>query len=279
MTASAPAATSPAHPARDVAPEGESFRTVRVGASLRLSPDGPRGAAVQALGPLATPREFRLSARAALTGLVLAAVAGCVAPSGSPAPVAAPNVRLVDSIPWEHVLAEGVLHRVEVRSAGRTDTIPGALTTGLPVHAGAGRLLGFTYEMDEVRGIYEYDARRRRTRLHPLPSDLNPVFSAPALAPDGRHVAYVVLGDDVTAWAVVRGWPDGRMVWRSDAVEIPATDHAGGNIVRWISPDTARVLIETGHATGNTWYRVVGSVRERRVLVADSMPQAGGIDR
>lgn len=182
-----------------------------------------------------------------------------------------PAVALVDSVAWEHELGEGYLQRVEVWTKGRTDTIPGVLTAELPVALRQGRLLGFSYQADAVQAAYEYDPRKGSTQVHSLPDDLNGVFSAPSFAPDGRHLAYIVFSGDGTAWAAVRTWPRGQLVWRSKRVEVPATDAAGGNLVRWLSPDTVEVFIETGRSTGGGWYHVRGSVRQRRIVAEDSV--------
>jgi hypothetical protein len=180
------------------------------------------------------------------------------------------QVQLVDSVFWEHELGDGFLRRVEVRHAGRADTLPGLLVLAPPVLAGD-RLFGFEHHQDAVVAGFRYDVRRRHLRRFRLPDDLNPVFSEPALSPDARHVAYVAVPGDATGWAVVRTWPGGRLRVRSDAVEVPATDSPGGNGSRWISPDTAEVFIETGAATESGWYRVLASVSRRRVLEADTV--------
>ncbi|MFL5538703.1 MAG: hypothetical protein ACJ8J0_06900, partial [Longimicrobiaceae bacterium] len=89
--------------------------------------------------------------------------------------------------------------------------------------------------------------------------------------PDGRHLAYVVIPGDETGYAVARTWPGLELVWRSGAVQVPATDAGGGAGVRWTSPDTAEAWIETGVSTDEAWYRVVGSVRRRAVVSADTV--------
>lgn len=207
-----------------------------------------------------------------LSLLVLsAALAACGAVAPPPVgPAAVPTVRLVDSIPWANELGEGVLRRVEVRGGGRVDTVPRVLTDDLPLVTAAGEVLGFAWEEDRIVDGFVYDARTRRTRRLRLPGDFDSVFSAPALAPDGRHLAYAVVPGDGTAWAAVRSWPAGRLVLRSPAVEVPATD-SPGNLSRWLSADSAEVFVETGFATGHAWLRVLGSVRAGRVLAADTV--------
>lgn len=210
-------------------------------------------------------------ARAGLAGL-LAALAACGSPARSgPAPALLPRVQLVDSVAWENEADGGTLRRVEVRDGARVDTVPGVLTTDLPVRVGGSRLLGFAYQEGGISEAFEYDLGTRIVKRDSLPGDLNPFFSAPAFSPDGRHLAYVVIPGDETGYAVVRTWHGRELVWRSAAVRVPATDAAGGTQVRWLSPDTAEVIIETGYSTDEAWYHVVGSVSRRAVVSADTL--------
>ncbi|HYJ79622.1 MAG TPA: hypothetical protein VEW03_08490 [Longimicrobiaceae bacterium] len=199
----------------------------------------------------------------------MGAMAGC-APAVRPAtsPGSSP-VRLVDSIPWSSDMSEGVLHRIEVRYGSRVDTIPRVHTYELPLLASNGRIIGFAYQQDQVTSAFEYHPRSRELRVRALPPDLNPVFSAPALAPDGRHLAYVVIPGDGTGWAMVRTWPRLGLVVQSAPVQVPATD-SPGNLVRWLSQDAFEVYVETGYATDEAWLRVRGSVR-RRSASADTV--------
>lgn len=177
---------------------------------------------------------------------------------------------LVDSVPWENEEATGYLRRVEVRFGNAIDTVPGVLTAEAPLTVGA-RVLGFAYRDEEIIGAFDYDADHRRLQRDALPAGFNGYFSAPSLAPDGRHIAYIVLPADAMAQAVVSTWPGGVLVWRSDAVEVPATDALGGNLTRWLSPDSAEIFIESGPTTETQWFHVVGSVREARVVRADTV--------
>jgi hypothetical protein len=100
---------------------------------------------------------------AALTFAVLAGCAPAARPGAGPVPAA--SLALVDSIPWANDLSEGVLRRVEVRSGGRADTIPGVLTAEMPVLIPRSRVLGFAYEEDALTSVFEYDVRARALRL------------------------------------------------------------------------------------------------------------------
>ena len=207
--------------------------------------------------------------RSASASLLVLVVSGCASAARD---VADPlTIQLVDSIPWSHELGDGHLRRVQVRSGTSVDTIPGVLTSVVPQRVSPSRVLGFAFEADAITGAYEYDVARRRVRRLPLPEDLDPVFSAPSFSPDGRYLAYVVAPGDATGWAVVRSWPARREIWRSDRVQVPATDAPGGNLTRWVSPDTAEAFVETAVSTDNGWYHVLGSVRRRAVLSADTV--------
>jgi hypothetical protein len=201
---------------------------------------------------------------------LLVAAGACRSPANpGPVPASAPLVRLVDSVAIDEGDG-GTLRRVEVRHGTRVDTLADVLTFDLPLLVGGSRLLGFHYGGD-VAGAFEYDLATRTVKRDSLPGDFHPFFSAPAFSPDGRHLAYVVVPGDETGYAVARTWPGLDLVWRSAVVRIPATDAAGGNQVRWLSPDTAEAVIETGYSTDTAWYRVVGSVRQRAVVSADTL--------
>jgi hypothetical protein len=209
-------------------------------------------------------------ARAGLVCLLLGAAACSPPPNFAPVPASPPVVQLVDSVAWEDEAEEGFLRRVEVRDGVRVDTIPGVLTEDLPVLVGGSRVLGFAYERD-IATAFEYDLRARTVRRDSLPGDLSLFFSAPTFSPDGLHLAYVVVPGNDSAYAVVRTWPGRELVWRSATVQVPATDAAGGTQVRWLSPDEAEVVIETGPSTDEAWYHVVGSVQRRAVVSADTV--------
>ncbi len=202
--------------------------------------------------------------------LLCSAFFGCASAAHvSPNLALAPVIQLVDSIAWANELGEGTVHRVQVRVGNQVDTIPGILTQEVPLVVGT-RLLGFGYEEDAITYAYQYDVSSRRVKRLRLPGDFHPVFSAPSLSPDGRHIAYVIAPGDATGWGAVRSWPQRKLILRSDVVEVPATD-SPGHFTRWVSPDSAELFIETGYSTENGWYRVLGSVRQRRILAADTV--------
>lgn len=211
---------------------------------------------------------LRAALRAALPALLLAGSA-CAPAARVPPPSGPVSVRLVDSIPWENELAEGVLRRVELRSGARVDTLPGLLTYELPVVLDDA-LLGVEYQQDRAVRAFRYDLRSGRVRRLGLPADLHPSFSAPAFSPDGRHLAYVVVPGDATAWAMVRSWPERREVARGPRVEIPAGDYAA-SWARWPAAGRFEVYIDLGGETAGGWLRVRGSVAGGE-LRADTVP-------
>lgn len=198
-------------------------------------------------------------------------LAACAGPSTGPSPASRPTVQLVDSVAWENEMDSGALHRVEVRTGTRVDTIPGVLTAELPLVLGGSRVLGFGYREGDVVDAFEYDARRRRVAHRELPGDLN-AFSTPVFSPDGLHVAYLVAPGDGTGFAIARTWPGKAEVWRGNPIAIPATDACCVSRVRWLSPDEAEVYIESDPGDEPVWLRVRGSIRQKSVVATDTMP-------
>jgi hypothetical protein len=197
---------------------------------------------------------MRLAAAAAL-----ASVAACapVAPPG-PAPAPAPaivRVALVDSVPFETEMHEGMLRRVEVRTPARVDTIADVLTHALPIVLGDGRVLGFVWDGMDLREAFVYDPARRRTERMALPEDADRWFTTPAFSPDGRHLAYVSYGEGFGR-GMVRRDTRGPVVVRTDSVPVPGTDAALSFAV-WPDADSFEIYLDVGE-TG--WHRFRGSV-------------------
>lgn len=172
------------------------------------------------------------------------------------------RVALVDSLPWETEMTEGALHRVEVRTSAGVDTIDGVATMDEPV-AIPGAVLGFAYEHDALTHGWIYDVRTRRVRVIHLNADFNRVFSVPAISPDGRHVAYVVVPGNGTATPIVRRWPERRLFHRGATVRIQPSD-ASSTHVTWSDANTYEIRIDLD---GQRFHRVRGTILPRAMRV------------
>ena len=173
-------------------------------------------------------------------------------------------VALGDSAPYENDMTSGVLHRVVVRAAGRTDTIPGVLVAQLPIVVGDSVVHGLRAEDERVLGPFAYDVRARRVRLLPTPPDWVP-HAAPQLAPDGRHVAYLAQAPSGAGYAAIARVPDGGVVLRGPAATMRETD-AGVDAIAWTDPLHVEVRIDLSAVTGGT-QRVRGTVTPPTLVV------------
>lgn len=189
---------------------------------------------------------------------LLIAAAACT-PAARPAagPAAgAVRVALVDSVPFATEMHEGVLHRVEVRSPARVDTIPWVLTHTLPVVLPGGTVLGFTWEGADLQWAFAWDPGRP-LRLTSLPDDADRAFTTPAFSPDGRYLAYVAYGaEGGWAWGIVRRDVTGPVVVRTDSVAVPGTD-AAINFARWVDDETFEIYVDVSETA---WHRFTGTV-------------------
>lgn len=197
---------------------------------------------------------MRLAAAAAL------ACAAACAPSARSGPAPAPaavRVALVDSVPYSTEMEEGVLRRVEVRSAAGTDTIADVLTFVPPIVRADGRVLGFVWEEAALREAFVYDPASRRVERVALPEDADRWFTTPAFSPDGRHLGYVsYLEGGGFARGMVRRDVRGPVVVRTDSVEVPATD-AALSFVKWLDAETFEIYVDV---SDTAWHRFHGTV-------------------
>ena len=196
----------------------------------------------------------RLAAVAAL-----ASVAAC-APAVRSAPAPAPGsvrVALVDSVPFATEMHEGVLRRVEVRTAAGADTIAEVLTHALPIVLADGRVLGFVWDGMDLREAFVYDPARRVVERRALPDDADRWFTTPAFSPDGRYLAYVAYGEGYGR-GIVRRDTRGPVVVRTDSVPVPATD-AALSFAQWRDAESFEIYLDVGE---RGWHRFRGTVHE-----------------
>jgi hypothetical protein len=204
---------------------------------------------------------------------LLLSTAACTPPvRTAPAPAAGViEVALVDSVPFATEMHDGVLRRVQVRTAAGLDTIPTVLTDVLPVVLPDGSVLGFVLEAAELRSAFAWHPARP-LQLIALPDDADRWFTTPAFSPDGRYLAYVAYGEG-HGRGMVREGAVGPVVVRTDPVAVPATD-AALNFARWVDAERFEIYLDVGE-TG--WHRFTGTVAAG-VLRADTVA-AGDVAR
>lgn len=161
-----------------------------------------------------------------------------------------------DSVTYHNDFADGVLYRVTVRSALRTDTIPGVLVEDLPVVGNDGRVYGIRWEENEAAGPFVYDPATHRTTRLPKPDGWWE-YGTPALAPDGSHVAYLARTGEGTGEARVAALPSERVVYRGPEARLLPSD-AGVDQIAWRDADHFDVRIQLEQPVGAS-QRVRGS--------------------
>ena len=209
-----------------------------------------------------------------LAVVLLLSAAACTPPvRTAPAPAAGViDVALVDSVPFATEMHDGVLHRVQVRTAAGVDTIPSVLTHALPVVLADGSVRGFVFEAADLRSAFAWHPARP-LQLIPLPDDADRWFTTPAFSPDGRYLAYVSYNNHGYGRGMVRDGTAGPVVVRTDSVAVPATD-AALSFAKWLDAQTFEIYLDVGE-TG--WHRFAGTVadgvtRNDTVRADDVMP-------
>lgn len=209
-------------------------------------------------------------------GRIVPAFAGFFALAAAQACVVVPadlpekqfTAALVDSVAWRGE----VLRRVEVRGEGSVDTVPGILTARPVVAVPKTGVEGFIF--DTARGGvtqgFRYDPERRRVKKIVLAPEMIRPGAAPALSPDGWHVAYVAVADSGQR-AVVRVFPRGRVVATSPLLPPPAPGAAPANEARWTPPDTFEITVGLAGDSSRA-LRLRGT--PRGVLSTDTVPIA-----
>jgi hypothetical protein len=213
--------------------------------------------------------------------LLCALLANCAPQAGcEPQPVTATDpaspaqAALVDSIPIGET-DPLVVRRVVLRSSTQADTLPGVLASSLPVVTGKGEAVGLGYTADGSVYAYRYSPDTRVVRQATLPDDFDGYLSEGSFSADGRYLAYVAFPREGQGEAVVRSWPDGRLVCRGPRVELPAT-HNLLNGTGWTRASFL-IYLDLGSAPYDEvravwpphrgWLRVRGSLSARKLQV------------
>lgn len=171
-------------------------------------------------------------------------------------------VELVDSVVFDDEIGSGnVLRRVVVRSSSGHRHVPGLLTLVAPVVVGDSVVLGIGFDSTgALTHAFRYSLARHAVDTLPLPADYSPTLTVIAIAPDGRHIAYVRFPGDETATGVVRVWPAGPVVVETPVVRVPAGDGLSG-AADWLTAETFHLFIDIFADTTGRWLRFTGKVR------------------
>lgn len=160
------------------------------------------------------------------------------------------KVALVDSTLWED--EEGVfslwVHRIEVRTASGVDTIPGVVTDELPVAMDRERLTGLMIEGGAPVAGFIFHLGSPSVERIELPPNFE-FYPAYALAPDGRHIAYVAshrVGNEIRHQATVRRWPTAELV-AEGAFDAPYGSDVVYDRVEWIDPERFKIALRLDH--------------------------------
>lgn len=171
----------------------------------------------------------------------------------------APAIAFGDSVPYHNDFTDGVLYHVTVRSAGRTDTVPGVLVEDLPVLGADGRVYGIRWEENAAAGLFVYDPATHHTTHLPKP-DAWWEYGTPVVAPDGSHVAYLARTGEGTGEARVAALPSTRVIYRGPVADLLPSD-AGIDQIAWPNASHFDVRIQLEKPLGAT-QRVRGSIAE-----------------
>lgn len=157
-----------------------------------------------------------------------------------------------------------VVGRVQVKYAGRTDTIPKVLTNRLPVAGDDGKLYVFGYDDSGIldKG-YAYDPQTRTLSEFEAPPGSTILETHILLSPDAKHIAYIAT--EGNARGVVRSWPDGALV-----AEGPISPWCEGdedyNSVRWLDLQTAELAYCSG-GSRRIWVHTLVDVVKHQIKV------------
>ena len=213
--------------------------------------------------------------------LLCVVLAGCATQVGcEPQPVTATRpassyqALLIDSVSIGET-DPLVVHRVVLRSSTGADTVPDVLTSSVPILTENGEAFGLGYTAEGAVYAYGYSPSTRTVRQVTLPGDFNGYLSEPSFSADGRYLAYVAFPREGQGEAVVRSWPEGRLVCRGPRVELPATNYLL-NGTEWTGSQFM-IYVDLGSAPYDEvsavwpphqgWVRVRGSLSDGKLQV------------
>ena len=157
-------------------------------------------------------------------------------------------------------------YRVQVKYAGRTDTIPTVLTNRLPVASEDGKLYMFGFAeggfLDEG---YSYDLRTRALAEFKPPPGSTALETHILISPDARHIAYIAT-NGANGTAVVRSWPDAELVAQGPGAPWCQGDE-DYNSVRWLDTRTAELAYCSGGSSKRVWVHTIVDVSNRQIKV------------
>lgn len=181
------------------------------------------------------------------------------------------EILLVEEVPWRTEMAEGVDRRVAVRHGGGIDTLSGIVVDVPPVVVGDSAVWGFDRERGDIVQGFHWSSRTGEVETIELPGDFAP-FLASGLSPDAEELAYVSKRPDGRLEAVVRSWPEKRLLYRGPPVEGYPSD-AMNSVVEWTGDDRVEIRVRLDDlGPPGSWLRVRGS--PGGTMVADTV--AGG---
>ncbi len=165
------------------------------------------------------------------------------------------------SVAVESVLTDSVTaSTIEVRGGGRVDTVRN-VTPPWPLIVGDSMIVGIVWANGkDDRSFFRAMPRAGAPVILDAPGDINVYFTDISISPDAHSVLY--MGYDSTLWhpVIVRRWPGGEILVRSDSTPNCECDidfhHA-----HWVTTDSFEfaTMVDTAR-----WQRVAGSATSRR---------------
>lgn len=162
------------------------------------------------------------------------------------------------------------IYRVEVRAAGRVDTLTDIIEP-MPFPVGDDSVAGLRLvQKDKNEGerrLFVFSLANRKTQTWPLPNDVWSHYYDVAISPDARYVAYVGM-DTSGTYPIVRELSSGRVVMRGPGGGGCECD-TDRNDARWLSADSVEIAVahhlgvHLGHDP--VWLRLAGQLSTKGV--------------